>query len=149
MLVVGFDQMIVLLAFDQCNALTMDQIVQRTLLSMERVVAAVAQLCDSGAGPVFCVEGELSKGETVVRLNETPSFASSRVRLVPETLLAAPAPVAAPAQDMTQIQKTVVDAQIVRVMKRSKFMSYSDLVGALAKSLPFLPDVGAERRREV
>ena len=34
-----------------------------------------------------------------------------------------------------------MDAEIVRVMKRSKFMSYSDLVAALAKALPFLPDV--------
>lgn len=145
-LVVGFDQMLVLMAFDRCNALSVEQIMQNTQLSLERVVAAVAQLCDSGAGPVLVVEGVLPRSDAVARLNETPAFASSRVRVVPETLLAAPAPVAAPAQDMTQVQKTVVDAEIVRVMKRSKFMSYSDLVAALAKALPFLPEVGMGER---
>ena len=145
---VGFDQMMVLLEFDKWNALSLGQIAQRTGLSLERAAAAVAQLCDSGAGPVLCVEGVLPKEDAMVRLNETPSFASSRVRVVPETLLAAPAPVAAPSQDMTQIQKTVVDAEIVRVMKRSKFMSYSDLVAALAKALPFLPDVRSWRGGE-
>lgn len=85
-------------------------------------------------------EGELNNG-SMISINLTPSLPEKRLNLVPVVQLSLHTHSVATTQDVTAMHRTKLDAAIVRVMKKEKFLKYTDLEGRLSSLLDFIPDV--------
>lgn len=85
-------------------------------------------------------EGELNNG-SMISINPTPSLPEKRLNLVPAVQLSLHTHSVASTQDVTAMHRTKLDAAIVRVMKKEKFLKYTDLEGRLSSLLDFIPDV--------
>lgn len=85
-------------------------------------------------------EGELNNG-SMISINPTPSLPEKRLNLVPAVQLSLHTHSVATTQDVTAMHRTKLDAAIVRVMKKEKFLKYTDLEGRLSSLLDFIPDV--------
>ena len=140
---VTFDQMLILNAFNVVSDLTFNQLEDQTKLPTSRLRTAVKQLCSDHAGPLLIVRnGSIDEDSASLSFNDNPSIPKTGLNLVPVTPLTIHTPVAAPVQDMTVLHRTKVDAAIVRIMKKDKFLHYSDLFAQLSAVLDFLPEVG-------
>lgn len=84
---------------------------------------------------------ELDNASMVV-LNEQPSLPAGRMNLVPAVPLTIHMPATAAPQDMSAVHHTRIDAAIVRILKKKKFIEYAALAGELSTLLDFVPDVG-------
>lgn len=85
-------------------------------------------------------EGEFNNG-SMISINPTPSLPEKRLNLVPAVQLSLHTHSVATTQDVTAMHRTKLDAAIVRVMKKEKFLKYTDLEGRLSSLLDFIPDV--------
>ena len=139
---VNFDQLMVLNAFDTISDLSFTQLVDQTKLPVSHLITAIQQLCSEEAGGLLQIlAGSIEDQSASIHFNDTPSLSTSTVDLVPKVSLTIHTPMAAPIQDMTVIHRTKVDAAVVRIMKKRKVMSYSDLIAELSTVLDFLPEV--------
>lgn len=112
-----------------------------TNLPLATLKAAIVQLASAKNGSILLVQDdELSNG-SVVQLNENPSLKNGLIDCVPPVVLTVKAPTVTTQQDMTIVHKTMIDAAIVRLLKKEKIMSFTQLVCKLATLLNFVPEV--------
>ena len=107
-----------------------------TNMPIQTIKTAVKQLA---AGGIFQIPEELDDA-SVVTLIESPSLPAV-VDLIPPVSFTIHTHTTAAPQDMSIIHRLKIDAAIVRILKKEKFVKYEDLAGKLATIIDFVPDV--------
>lgn len=133
-----FAQYLVLDCFQKVDQITVGDLQSITNLPLSSIKEAVLQLAK--ATIVDISSSELNNA-SVVTLNPTPTL-EEKMNLVPPVSLTVHTRTVAAPQDMSAMHKTKIDAAIVRVMKKEKFVQFADLAGKLSSILDFVPDVG-------
>lgn len=129
----------ILECFQKVDTMSVGDIQTVTNIPVALVIEAVMQLVKATILQVQ-TEGELNNG-SVVSINPTPSLPEKKLNLIPIVQLSLHTHSVATTQDVTAMHRTKLDAAIVRVMKKEKFLKYTDLEGRLSSLLDFIPDV--------
>lgn len=138
-LIVNYYQYMILECFQKVDTMSVGDIQTVTNIPVALVIEAVMQLVKATILQVQ-TEGELNNG-SVVSINPTPSLPEKKLNLIPIVQLSLHTHSVATTQDVTAMHRTKLDAAIVRVMKKEKFLKYTDLEGRLSSLLDFIPDV--------
>ena len=108
-----------------------------TNLPLQTITTAVRQLA---AGGIFQIPEELDTSSSVTLIDE-PSLPVV-VNLVPPVSFAVHTHTVTAPQDMSIVHRLKIDAAIVRILKKEKFVKYEDLAGKLATLIDYVPEVG-------
>ena len=112
-----------------------------TNLPLTTLKGTIIQLASAKNGSILVVKDDELSNASLVQLNDNPALKSEVIDCVPPVLLTVKAPTVTVQQDMTAVHKTMIDAAIVRLLKKEKIMSFTQLVCKLASLVNFVPEV--------
>ena len=110
---------------------------QQTRLPLPVLQATLQQLAQHSLLRVPSVLEDSS----IIQFNVDVTFADSVVNLVPETSLQLHATSSSNMTELVVVSDARIDAAIVRIMKKKKFMKADELAAEIAAFLSFVPDV--------
>ena len=133
--------MIVLNEFNHGDSFTLAELESKTHLPEIILKSAIQQLSAVSSGPLLLTDSTFS----TIRVNETPSWSGNRLNLVPPVVLEVQSSsVPAVLREDRSVQVIQVEAAIVKVMKKEKFVALEDLPKRILSYLKYSPEVGME-----
>ena len=131
-----FPQYVLLNCFQVTDEISFGEL-QKTQLPLPVLQSALQQLADHS---ILRIPPTLDS-TSVIQLNVDMVFNHSVMNLVPETSLQLHNTSVSTAGDMMIASDARIDAAIVRIMKKKKFMKAEELAAEISTFLSFVPDV--------